>query len=423
MAVDLIHRVAQYAEERMSTTPTQAALHADVAHLAALDRLPCSPGEAEAAAWIADRFRDAGAARVRVDEELVHGTYFTPLGVLNAVGAVGGLAVLGGRRLVGGVAATVAAAGLWQDLTGGRKRTLRRFLKRQSTTNVIAEFGPVDARHTIVVHAHHDAARTSFIFDQTITRFVAEKTSLMEKTDRWPPLMGLVFGGPAMVAVGAATRHRGTVAVGTLFAAGTAGVMRHMIHEPVVPGANDNLSGVAVLLEVARRLGAENGSGAGGAGALPPDVRVILLSAGAEEANQEGMLAFARRYFGTELTPEGASFLSLDTVGSPELVLIEGEGFLRMYEYPSAMKERVAAAARAAGVRLRRGMRFTFATDGLVPLRRGYQAASIGSVTEHLVPSNYHWPTDTADRVHYDTVAGAVEIVMGTIARSGEALA
>lgn len=402
----------------MSNTPIEAALHADVAHLAQLDRLPCSPGEAEAAAWIADRFRAAGAARVRVDEELVHGTYFTPLGVLNAVGALGGIAVLGGRRVVGGVAAALAAAGLWQDLTGGRKRTLRRFLKRQKTTNVIAEFGPADAPHTFVVHAHHDAARTSFIFDQTVTRFVAEKTNLMEKTDRWPPLMGLVFGGPAAVAFGAATHHRKTVAVGTLFAAGTAGVMRHMIHEPVVPGANDNLSGVAVLLEVARRLG----NGSDGAPALPPDVRVILLSAGAEEANQEGMLAFGRRYFGSQLLPDSASFLSLDTVGSPELVLIEGEGFLRMYEYPSAMKERVAAAARAAGVGLRRGMRFTFATDGLVPLRRGYQAASIGSVSEHLVPSNYHWPTDTPDRVHYDTVANAVEIVMGTIARSGEPL-
>jgi hypothetical protein len=400
----------------MSERPTEAALHADVAHLATIDRLPCSPGEAEAAAWIAQRFEAAGAARVRVDEELVHGTYFTPLGVLNAAGALGGIAVLGGRRVVGGVVAAVAAAGLWQDLTGGRKRTLRRFLKRRHTTNVVAEFGPPDAAHTLVVHAHHDAARTSFIFDQTVTRFVAEKTSLMENSDRWPPLMGLVFAGPALVAFGATTRHRRTVAAGTIAAAATAGVMRHMIHEPVVPGANDNLSGVAALLEVARRLGEDD------AAPLPEGVRVVLLSAGAEEANQEGMLAYARRYFGAELTPENASFLSLDTIGSPDLVLIEGEGFLRMYEYPSAMKERVAAAAREAGVVLRRGMRFTFATDGLVPLRRGFQAASIGSVTEHLVPSNYHWPTDTPDRVRYDTVAGAVEVVMGTIARSAQPL-
>jgi hypothetical protein len=93
-----------------------------------------------------------------------------------------------------------------------------------------------------------------------------------------------------------------------------------------------------------------------------------------------------------------------------------------MYEYPSAQKERVAAAARDAGVPLRRGMRFTFATDGLVPLRRGYEVASLGSVTEHLVPANYHWPTDTADNVDYATVAAAGDVVMATIARSaGEA--
>jgi Peptidase family M28 len=395
-----------------ATTPTEEALHADVAALAALDRLPCSPGEAQAAAWIAERFAACGA-RVAVDEEEVHGTYFTPLGILNAVGAAGGLAVLAGRRALGGLAAAAAAAGVWQDLTGGPERTLRRFLKRQTTTNVVAEFGAPDAEHTLVVHAHHDAARTSFIFDQTAAKFVTERLPwLMDGRDRWPPLMGLVFGGPAAVAVSALTGGRRTAVAGTALAAGTAGVMADMIRQPVVPGANDNLSGVAVLLEVARRLHA--------AGGPPPGVRVILLSAGAEEANQEGMLAFARRHFG-RLAPDRTSFLCLDTVGSPDLVLIEGEGFLKMFEYPSPQKERVAAAAHDAGVRVRRGMRFTFATDGLVPLRRGYPVAAIGSMTEHLVPSNYHWPTDTADNVDYGSVAGAVEIVMATVARSAPA--
>jgi hypothetical protein len=392
-----------------ASSPTQEALHADVTALAAIDRLPCSAGEAQAAAWIAERMAAAGA-RVAVDEELVHGTYFTPLGVTNAVAAAGGLAILAGRRGLGGVAAATAAAAIWQDLTGGRRRALRRVLKRRMTTNVVAEIGPEDAQHTLVVHAHHDAARTSFIFDQSLARFMVEKLpGVMARTDRWPPLMGIVFGGPAAIAVSALTGGRRTAALGTAFAAGTAACMAHMIRQPVVPGANDNLSGVAVLLEVARRLGREP---------PPAGVRVILLSAGAEEANQEGMLAFARRHF-ARLSPERTSFLCLDTVGSPELVLIEGEGFLRMYEYPSAQKERVAAAARDAGVDVRRGIRFTFATDGLVSLRQGYQVATIGSVTKYLVPANYHWPTDTADNVDYGSVARSVEIVMGTIARSG----
>jgi Zn-dependent M28 family amino/carboxypeptidase len=232
---------------------------------------------------------------------------------------------------------------------------------------------------------------------------------LMSGRDRWPPLMGIVWGGPAAIAISALTGGKKTAVAGTVVAAGTAAVMADMIRQPVVPGANDNLSGVAVLLEVARRL--RDGGG-------PPEgVRVVLLSAGAEEANQEGMLAFARRHF-PELSVDKTAFLCLDTVGSPELVLIEGEGFLKMFEYPSHLKERVAAAAHDAGVRLRRGMRFTFATDGLVPLRQGYEVASIGSMTEHLIPSNYHWPTDTADNVDYSSVSDAVEIVMATIARS-----
>jgi hypothetical protein len=92
-----------------------------------------------------------------------------------------------------------------------------------------------------------------------------------------------------------------------------------------------------------------------------------------------------------------------------------------MFEYPSHQKEKVAAAAHDAGVHLKRGMRFTFATDGLIPLRRGYQAASIGSMNEYMVPSNYHWPTDTPDNVDYRTVADAVELVLATIGRSGPA--
>jgi hypothetical protein len=135
------------------------------------------------------------------------------------------------------------------------------------------------------------------------------------------------------------------------------------------------------------------------------------------------MLAWARRHLHRH-PPERTSFLCLDTVGSPELVLIEGEGFLRMYPYPAEQKERVAAAAREAGVHVRRGLHFTFATDALVPLRRGYQVAAVGSVTEYLVPSNYHWPTDTADNVDYGSVADAVELVMATIrGRAGSAVA
>lgn len=391
-----------------ATPSADAALRADVAALAALDRPPCSPGEREAAAWIAERLRAAGA-RVTIDEEPIHGTYFWPMATANVVGAVAGVAALRGRRALGAALGAAAFGAMAQDLTGGPRRALRRLLPHRPTWNVVAELGAPDAARTLVIHAHHDAARTSFIFDPTVPRLVARRApGLLARIDRWPPLMGLVAAGPATVAAGAVTGMRRLTAFGALGAAASAAVMAHMSQQPVVPGANDNLTGVAVLLEVARRLADEG---------PPPGLRVILLSAGAEEANQAGMIAFLRRHR-AELPHDRTTFFCLDTVGSPDLVLIEAEGFLRMYEYPHRQRDVVAAAARDAGVPLRRGLRFTFATDGLVPLRAGYEVASMGSMDADQLPSNYHWPTDTAENVDYETVAQATEVVLGTIARS-----
>src|SRR3954452_17909552 len=140
-------------------------LRDDIAHLAAIDRLPCSEGEHEAAEWIAGRLRGSGA-RVRLDEEPVHGGYFAPVGLLSALDAVGGLAVRRGRRVTGGLLGATAAGLLWQDLAGGPRRWFGRRLREPPTWNVVGEVGDPAAGHTLVVHAHHDAARTSFIFDQ-----------------------------------------------------------------------------------------------------------------------------------------------------------------------------------------------------------------------------------------------------------------
>jgi hypothetical protein len=393
-----------------------------IEHLARLERAPCSEGEHEAAEWIAAQLRDCGHA-TRVEQEEVHGTFLWPLGLLATIGAAGGLAALAGRgggggvggegaalagrRRVGVVAGALAAAAMWEDLAGGWRRPFRRLLPRGTTHNVVAEAGDPEAPRTLVVFAHHDAARTSFIFDQTVPRLVVRRLPrLIEQLDRWPPLMGLVIGGPALVAAGSLLRSRALTAAGIVLGTGTTAVMADMQRNEVVPGANDNLTGVAVLVELGRRL----------AERPPKGLRVVLASMGSEEANQEGMIGFARRHFDS-MPRESTWFLCLDTVGSPELMLIEGEGFLRMRDYPDGFKDLMSKCAMEARVHLRRGLRFTFATDGLIPLRAGYPTVSVGSVNEYLVPSNYHWPTDTPDRVDYDSVAGALELVHQVVRR------
>nr|MBA2262304.1 hypothetical protein [Solirubrobacterales bacterium] len=71
----------------------EAALH----HLAAIERPSASEGEREAAEWIAARL-EALDCEAQVEEERAHGTYWWPLGIAAAAGAVGGALASWGRR-------------------------------------------------------------------------------------------------------------------------------------------------------------------------------------------------------------------------------------------------------------------------------------------------------------------------------------
>jgi acetylornithine deacetylase/succinyl-diaminopimelate desuccinylase-like protein len=374
-------------------------LRSTIERLALLDRAPCSEGEHDAAQWIAAELARQGCV-ARVEPEQVHGSFHTPLGLLALAAAAGGVAALRGHRLLGALAGTFSAGSMWEDLSGGARRPFRRALRQDICHNVVAEAGDRNAGRTLVVMAHHDAARSSFLFDERVPRIAVEHFGWwVNRIDRWPPLMGLVVGAPTLVAAGSLTGWRRGIAAGTAAAAATAAVMRDMARNDVVPGANDNLTAVAALVELARLVRERP----------IPGLRLLLVSTGAEEANQEGMLAFAARHFGS-LPRDTTDFLCLETIGSPELVMIEGEGFLRMRDYPDSAKELVQACAHKVGVHMRRGLRLTFGTDGLIPLRHGYRVASIGSVNEYLVPSNYHKPTDTPENVRYDSVADATRL-------------
>ena len=167
----------------------------------------------------------------------------------------------------------------------------------------------------------------------------------------------------------------------------------------VVPGANDNLSSVGVLVALAHAVPERPLRG----------VRVILLSTGSEESFMEGMQAFGRRHF-PSLPPETTEFVCLECVGSPILCLVEGERMLRMRGYPEKAREALAAAAADAGVELRRGLRTVAATDGLIPLRAGYRVSLLGGIDETKFPANYHWATDVPDNLDWSSIEGAVEV-------------
>ncbi|MDQ2623393.1 MAG: M28 family metallopeptidase, partial [Actinomycetota bacterium] len=327
-----------------------------------IDRPSASEGEREAAEWIVTQLDGIGA-KARIETEQAHGTYWWPLGIGAALGLAGSLLVRGSapkkrsrpgmwRRLVGGALGAAGAAAIATDFPP-RSRPLRRVLPKRETHNVICELGDPGAPRTVVLVAHHDSAHAGLVFHPGIPNLVS-KTGLFRRIDTSPMLMAPVIGGPLLAGASALTGSRKLATAGAALSAGSVASMTDVGVRSVVPGANDNGTAVIALLELARRFVAD-----------PPEgVRVILLSAGAEESFSEGMKAFGERHF-PGLPVESTFFINMDTVGSPHLTVLRGEGFLEMFDYP---EEAVALADRTAeeeGIELMPNLRIRNGTDGL----------------------------------------------------------
>jgi acetylornithine deacetylase/succinyl-diaminopimelate desuccinylase-like protein len=368
-----------------------------------IERPSASEGERRAAEWLVRRFAELGA-EARIEAEPAHGTYWWPLGIGAALGALGGIAALRGRRLLGGAIAAAAAGGMASDFPPG-KRLLRRALPRRTTYNVVCELGPADAEHTVVVISHHDAAHSGLVFHPEIPN-IADRLGMIERTDTSPPLMAPVIGGPILAALGALTGKRLLSKLGVFLGLGSAAAMAEIGLRKVVPGANDNGTAVVSLLALAEQLIERP----------PESLRVILLSVGSEESFSEGIKAFGERHF-DDLPRESTFFICLESTGSPHLLVLRGEGFLKMREYPPRSLALMDELAEDLGIWLYPNLRTRSGTDGLESSAAGYETAVICSCTDLKQPANYHWWHDLAENVDFDTVADGIRLSEAAIRR------
>ena len=221
--------------------------------------------------------------------------------------------------------------------------------------------------------------------------------------------MAPVLAGPVLSALGAASGSRLLSKLAVLFGTGSALAMADIGSRRAVPGANDNGTAVVSLLALAQRL----------LESPPENLRVILLSTGSEESFSEGIKAFGQRHF-QSLPREQTFFLCLEALGAQHLLVLRGEGFLRMYEYPEEALALVDDLADGLGLWTFPNLRIRNGTDGLEPLAAGYPTATIASCTDLKQPGNYHWPNDVAANVDFDTVADGIRLSEAVVRRLDE---
>ena len=291
-----------------------------------------------------------------------------------------------------GVAGALAAAGLIADDFSNGAPPLPQAVRPERTTwNVVAEAGDRDGDRNLVVLAHHDAAQTGLIFDPTVMEADRPRSpGWSSGVDTSLPLWWSVIAGPALAAAGGVTRPpragpRGRGAQRASRRPSFADIQR----SPTVPGANDNLTAVAVIVALAEALRERPVKG----------VRVQLVSVGAEETLQGGIYGYCERHLAA-MDRERTFFLNVETVGGPSLALLEGEGCVVMEDYfDRPLRDLIGRVAERESCPLRRGMRSRNSTDSVIPSRMGVPTATVVAIDRYKALSNYHLMSDTPENV------------------------
>ena len=149
-----------------------ALLRSVIERLAVIPRLPTSDGERRAAHIICDDLLQFGC-QANVEDVPAYGSYAWPIGLMCATSVAAGWAAGRGHRLLGAIGAGLGAAGIADDISGGRMALRRLFLRSRRAHNVIGLTGDITATQTLVVLAHHDAAPSGFVFHQHAQQWLA----------------------------------------------------------------------------------------------------------------------------------------------------------------------------------------------------------------------------------------------------------
>ena len=348
--------------------------------------------ERRAARHLEHRLEDLGrevevqATQVRPNYHLAHASH--------ALLAIVGSVVSVSQPIVGAALVLVAVVLTFGDASGMLMLTRRLFGWRTSQ-NVLSREDQ-GKPGTLVLVAHYDAARTGAIFGRGLT----ERRAVLGRLLRRPigPFEPFFW---AIVAIFVcclvrlpgieSTALTAVQFVPTVFLIACLPLLVDIALSGVVPGANDNASGVATVLRLADRYG----------GALESfDVWVLLT--GAQEPFSLGMRAFVRRQR-KQLDRERTVFVNVDEVGSGTIRYTRREGLVitaRSHVQLLELCEEIADDdEEGAGAFDARALASRTASDGYAARSAGFPAITVTCRNSLDYAPHHHQGTDTPENV------------------------
>jgi len=351
----------------------------------------------ECAGWLA-------AMGYRVDVEPfqtpVDTLYFGPAVVLTGFAVALGV----GRYLpwAGILLCLLFLAPLVGELLGSSKLDLDWVLPRYRSQNVVA-WGPSSGQpeRTVVISGHYDTQRGTLLFHPRVAPYIQ-------------PYFTFAYVLLALAPVALVLRWALPAAswLNLLLAVLTGLMLANVLFLLAcrfsggghINGANDNGTGAALTLALAKRF----------AGEAPNGTQFVFVLTGAEEVGTRGMKAFLRAHAFDLATTR---FVNLDNLGGGQIHYLQGEGMLSVQRYGAELLGLAELMARETGGKIRPKGNLLLPTDGLIPARAGYQAITfLAFLADGSLP-NYHWHTDTLDRVDRQLVEFAEQLLSEYVER------
>jgi hypothetical protein len=354
----------------------------------------CTPNERRAAEYTAEQMRGLGAQNVRLESFQGAPSTYRPYALAFAAGLLGTLLVwIFQVRWALILGALLNALGTWGMLaeTDFADNWTRWLLPKAPTQNAVGVIPPQgQVRQRAVLCAHVDSHRTPI--------FYSSKT--------WQTLFSLLVGSAlfSMVisalayAVGGIfdwswVRWIGLVAaVVEVFALG---MSLHADFTPFSPGANDNGSGVGVILGLAERLREEPLA----------HTEIWLAFTGCEEAAAYGISAFLDLHAG-ELGEEAVHII-IDQVGKGRLEYLTADGLIiKRATHPGALEVAREAAQALPDIETAEQIGIAY-TDAAVATKRGLIALTLVAVPPPGSSESIHWHqmSDTSENIDPQALA------------------
>jgi hypothetical protein len=182
--------------------------------------------------------------------------------------------------------------------------------------------------------------------------------------------------------------------------------------DKAVPGAMDDMAGIAVLAGLGRSLGESRGSG----GFYPENAEVVLLATSSEEAGLRGAKRYAKKHLAElKKTPTYAIFLE-STADERHLTAVTGELFTGA-KHDRGLVEMAQKIAASHNWPIRSKPIPLGATDASAFSKKGIPATCLLSQdTTRLVP-NYHTREDTLEHVRPEALSVSLQMVIEMIQR------